>query len=183
MCSGSCSGPNLLLFSACWQRLRRRRTMGKKSLIYSGSISGIFLIYYRKCFDRELGFSGPNLLLFSVFWQRPCCWRTTESKKPLIFLGFGKSFCLFVLSGVKAAVNSGSCRGPDLLLFSAYRQWPLRWWTMCQKSLIYFGLQQPCRWHITGKMFLICFCFGYQKIWDFLVLSGVGHSGPNLLHF
>ena len=31
------------------------------------------------------------------------------------FFWFGKSFCLFVLSGVKAAVCSGTCGGPNLL--------------------------------------------------------------------
>ena len=87
------------------------------------SISGIFLISYRKCLDCELGFSGPNLLLFSVFWQWLCC-RHTKSKTFLIFQGVGKSYCLFVLSGVKAAVCSGSCSGPNLLLFSACWQRP-----------------------------------------------------------
>ena len=124
VCSGSCSGPNLLLFSACWQRPRRRRTMGKKSLIYSGGISGI--ISSRKCLDCELGFSGHNgnrhnLLLFSVFWNRPYC-RCAKCKKSLIFFGVWKIFlfvCLFVLPGLKAAVCNGSSSGPNLRLFNA----------------------------------------------------------------
>ena len=108
--------------------------MGKKSLIYSGSISGIFLISYRKCLDRELYFSGPNLLLFSVFWQRLCCCRRTKSKKSLIFWGFGKYFCLFYL------VWEQLCAVAAVVVPIAYWQQPRRRRAMCKKSQIYFGL-------------------------------------------
>ena len=119
VCSGSCSGPNLLLFSACWQRLRRRRTMGKKPLIYSGSISGIFLIYYRKCFDHELGFSGPNLLLFSVFWQRLCRRRTMDKKSLIYSVSISGIFLIYYR---KCFDRELGFSGPNLLLFSVFWQ-------------------------------------------------------------
>ena len=82
------------------------------------SISGIFLISYRKCLDHEFCFSGPNLLLFSAFQQQTCCWRTKS--KMSLFFGLENLFvCLFyvvwqlcAVAPVVVPICSSSAKSP-----------------------------------------------------------------------
>ena len=90
VCSGSCSGPNLLFLIVYW-RPRRRRAMCKKSQIYFGLNLVIFQKTSMNVFDQERGCLHPrisNLLLFSAWWQEPCNRQTIFKKASNLMVSF-----------------------------------------------------------------------------------------------
>ena len=163
VCSGSCSGPNLLLFIAYWQQPRRQRAMCKKSQIYFGLNLVIFQKTSMNVFDQERGCLHPrisNLLLFSAWWQEPCNRQTICKKASNLMV----SFWLFSKLPIQIFLTEFGCLHPrisNLLLFSA-----------C--------LQRPCHRHRSKSSRFVSF-WAIKKSVSFFSLIFVGLYGPNLL--